>query len=465
MEAFDFAVIGAGPGGYVAAIRAAQLGLKTVLIEKNERLGGTCLNIGCIPSKALLESSEWFHNANHGFEAHGISAKDVAIDIKTMMNRKTEVVNTLTDGIGMLMKKNKVKVVRGTGTLKGQGKVEVDSADGKEEFEAKTIVLAMGSIPTELPFTKFDHDKIIDSTDALSMEKVPKKLIVIGAGAIGLEMGSVWARLGSEVTVVEMLPQIVPFADKQLAKMLQRSLQDLGITFNLEAKVTGAEVLKTKVKLSFEDKKGEQQTIEGDKVLVAVGRRPNPHTAGIKEAGVELDERGFIKVDEHWQTNLEGVYAIGDLIHGPMLAHKAEDEGVAVAELVAGKPAHVNYDAIPNVVYTEPELAGVGKTEDECKKEGIKVKTGKFYFRGNGRALALGITDGLVKVVADAETDTLLGVGILGPRASELIAESVAVMEFHGSAEDIARTCHAHPTLSEAVKEAALAVDNRAIHG
>ncbi len=465
MSSFDFAVIGAGPGGYVAAIRAAQLGLKTVLIEKNERLGGTCLNIGCIPSKALLESSEWFHQAGHQFENHGIQLKDVKLDLKAMMSRKEEVVKTLTDGIGMLMKKNKVTVMQGTGVLKEKGKVEVETADGKETIEAKTIVFAMGSVPVELPFMKFDHERIIDSEDALALDKVPKKLIVVGGGAIGLEMGSVWARLGSEVTVVEMLPQIVPFADKQLAKMLQRSLKDLGMEFHLEAKVTGAEVLKTKAKLTFEDKKGDEHTIDGDKVLVAVGRKPNPNTAGVKDAGVELDDKGFVKVDEHWQTNLEGVYAIGDLIQGPMLAHKAEDEGMAVAEHAAGKSGHVNYDAIPNVVYTEPELAMVGKTEDQCKEEKIKVKTGKFYFRGNGRALALGNTDGLVKVVAEAETDTVLGVSILGPRASELIAEAVTVMEFHGSSEDIARTCHAHPTLSEAVKEAALAVENRAIHG
>lgn len=464
MERFDYAVIGSGPAGYVSAIRAAQLGLKTLLVEKHSALGGTCLNVGCIPSKALLESSEHFEAAEQKFAEHGITLKDLKIDIKQMMSRKEEVVKNLTGGIAMLMKKNKVTVIEGRGRLKGAGKLTVETKDGTEEIEANAICLALGSEPVELPFMKFDHKRIIDSTDALALPKVPKHMVVIGGGAIGLEMGSVWKRLGAKVTVIEMMPQITPFADKQMAKTLQRSLEGQGIEFMLATKVTGAEVQKTQVKVSVEDKSGTPGEVKGDVVLVAVGRKPYTADCGLEEAGVEM-ERGRVVIDDHFHTNLQGVYAIGDLVRGPMLAHKGEEEGIAVAELLAGQPGHVNYDAIPNVVYTHPELASVGITDDEAKEKGFKTKVGKFLFRGLARIQTMGETDGMVKIVADADTDRILGATIVGPRASEMIAEITLAMEFRASSEDVARTTHAHPTLSEVVKEACLAVDNRPIHG
>jgi len=465
LESFDYAIIGAGPGGYVSAIRAAQLGLKTALIEKDSSLGGCCLNVGCIPSKALLESSELYYMTQNKLDVHGIEVSDVKFKLAKMMKRKGEIVKTLTDGIRLLMKKNKVTVIEGIGKLQDQNTINIEHNGEIREIKAKTIVLAMGSLPVELPFIKFNGKTIISSTEALSLNKIPKHLIVVGAGAIGLELGSVWARLGSKVSIVEMLPHAVPFADKQTAIILQRSLKSQGLEFYFNSKVTKASAKSNKITLHFEDKNDAEQTLDGDKVLVAVGRRPNPHTAGLDKVGIEISGNGFIPVDDNFQTNIPGIYAIGDLIQGPMLAHKAEDEGVAVAEIAAGMPGHVNYENIPNVVYTAPELASVGISEELAKEKKIKYNVGKFYFKGNGRALSLGESDGMVKIIADAETDRLLGVHIVGPRASEMIAEIVIAFEYKASAEDIARTIHAHPTLSEVIKEAALAVDNRQIHG
>lgn len=464
MQTYDYAVIGAGPGGYVSAIRAAQLGLKTVLIEKDATLGGTCLNVGCIPSKAILESSEQFEAVKHKLADHGVITGGVKLDLNRMMSRKDSIVKTLTDGVAMLMKKNKVTVMQGTGRLSDKNRIKVESSDNVQEIEAETIVLAMGSVPVELPFMRFDGKTIVSSTEALSFDKVPDHLIVVGAGAVGLELGSVWSRLGSKVTVIEMLPQITPFADRQMAIMLQRSLTNQGLNIHLETKVTGATVKKGKVVVTYEDKEGKPGSLKGDKVLVSVGRKPNSKGCGLEDVGVTVEKNGMIPVDSQLQTNVAGIYAIGDLIHGPMLAHKAEEDGIAIAEIAAGKAGHVNYDIIPSVVYTEPEMAAVGLSEEQAKDRGIKYKVGKFFYRGNGRALSLGATDGLVKILADAESDRLLGVHILGTRASDLIAEAVAVMEFSGSSEDIARTVHAHPSLSEIVKEAAMAVEKRAIH-
>ncbi|MBZ0264644.1 dihydrolipoyl dehydrogenase [bacterium] len=464
VDKFQYAVIGSGPGGYVSAIRAGQLGLKTVLIEKEERLGGTCLNVGCIPSKAMLESSEMYYSATHAFEKNGIKVGKLGLDIPAMVANKQDIVNTLTDGIRLLMKKNKVTVLQGTGELVNEHTIRVNNGDEVSEIEAENICLAMGSVPIELPFMKFDGKHIVSSTEALAFSEVPESLIVIGAGAVGLEMGSVWSRLGSKVTVIEMLPQAAPFADKQIAVLLQRSLKSQGIEIMLETKVTGAQVKKGKVIVSYEDKKGNKETIEGTKVLVAVGRRAFSGSANVEKAGVTI-EKGKIPVNNKWQTNVPHIYAIGDLIHGPMLAHKAEEEGMAVAEILAGKHGHVNYDIIPNIIYTHPELATVGLGEETAKEAGFDVQVGKFYFRGNGRALTLGDADGLCKLIADKKTDRLLGAQIVGVRASDMIAELVTAMEFQASAEDIARTMHAHPTLSEIVKEAALAVDKRAIHG
>ena len=464
MDRFDLVIIGSGPGGYVCAIRAAQLGLKTALVEQFPELGGTCLNVGCIPSKALLESSEFYEAANDRAADHGVVVDKVGLDLEKMMARKTGIVTELTDGVAGLMKKNKVTVITGRGAISGPGKVTVASDDGETDIETDSICLATGSVPVELPFLPFDGERVVSSTEALAFQEVPKKLVVIGAGAVGLELGSVWRRLGSKVTVVEMLPTITPFADKQMAKTLQRALTDQGIEFRLESKVTNGKVLKKSVKLTVENAKGETDDLSCDKVLVAVGRRPNTASAGLDAADITLDDNGRVAIDGHFRTNVEGIFAIGDLVRGPMLAHKAEDEGVALAELLADKPGHVNYDVIPNVVYTEPELAMVGRTEDELKEAGVAYNTGRFMFRANGRAKGLGLLDGMVKILADKATDQILGVHMVGPRVSELIAEAAVAMEFSASAEDLARTCHAHPTLSEVVKEAALAVDKRALH-
>jgi dihydrolipoamide dehydrogenase len=463
MATYDLVIVGAGPGGYVCAIRAAQLGLKTALVEKRTTLGGTCLNVGCIPSKALLESSELFSGANHSFIDHGIVLDRVKLDLDRMMARKGQIVQELVDGVALLMKKNKVDVVSGRGIVTAPGRVSVHG-DKDVELEAGAICLAMGSETVELPFLKFDGVKVVSSTEALSFASVPKRLVVIGAGAVGLELGSVWCRLGAKVTVVEMLPAVAPFADKQMSSSLQRALAGQGLEFRLQTKVTGAKVLSKSVKLTIEDKDGATEDLSCEKVLVAVGRRPNTENSGLENVGVVLDEQGRIDVNERYQTNVDGIYAIGDLIRGPMLAHKAEDEGIALAEILAGMPGHVNYDTIPNVIYTEPELAMVGRTEAELKAAEVSFSTGRFMFRANGRAKGLGLLDGMVKILAHKDTDEILGVHMVGPRVSELIAEAAVAMEFHASAEDLARTCHAHPTLSEVVREAALAVDNRSIH-
>jgi dihydrolipoamide dehydrogenase len=464
MDKFDVIIIGSGPGGYVAAIRSAQLGLKTAIIEKDPDLGGTCLNIGCIPSKAMLASSDHYVFAKKEAAKHGIVIDKVSLDLPTMLARKNKVVKTLTGGVRALMKGNKVTTFAGLGTITEPGKVRVQPNDGEPtEIAADHIVIATGSVPINLPSMPFDGTTVVSSTEALCFEKPPEKLLVIGAGAIGLEMGSVWSRLGSEVTVLEFLPRIAIGFDLEMSNLLQRALTSQGMKFHLETKVSTVKVKDGRA-IASATKGSEQLSFEVDKVLVSVGRRAFAEGVGADKIGVALDERGRIKVDETFRTNIEGVYAIGDVIAGPMLAHKAEEEGMACVELIAGKAGHVNYDVIPGIIYTNPELAGVGLTEDFAKEKGIKVRIGKFPFRANGRALANDDAEGWVKFVADAETDRILGASILSHAASELIAEIVAVMEFGGSSEDLGRTVHAHPTLSEAVKEAALAVEKHAIH-
>lgn len=461
---FDVVVIGSGPGGYVCAIRCAQLGFKTAIVEKEKTLGGTCLNVGCIPSKALLDSSEHFLQASHELSDHGVEVSGVKLDLKKMMSRKDKIVSDLTGGVAYLMKKNEVQVFSGLGRLKSASEVEVLSSSGKKEsIQTKKIVLATGSVPNALPGMEFDGKRVISSTEALTLNEVPKHLIVIGGGYIGLEMGSVWLRLGSKVTVLEYFDQICGTMDLQISKRLLQILKKQGMEFNLGVKVTKAESTKKGVTVSFEGKKdGEKKTLDADYVLVAAGRRPFSEGLRLEEVGIEKNERGFVKVDDHFQTSVQNIYAIGDLIPGPMLAHKAEEEGVAVAEIMAGEAGHVNYNTVPGVIYTWPEVASVGKTEEQLKEEGVKYKIGSFPFAPNGRAKAMGMTEGLAKILADEKTDKILGVHILGPRASDMIAEAVAVMEFGGSAEDLARCFHAHPTLSEVLREAALAVDKRA---
>ncbi len=464
MDKFDVIIIGSGPGGYVAAIRAAQLGLKTAIIEKDPELGGTCLNVGCIPSKALLASSDHFTFAQTEAAKHGIVIDKVGLDLKTMLARKDKVVKTLTGGVRALMKGNKVTTFRGLGTITEPGKVRVQSDDGKpDEIAADHIIIATGSVPINLPSMPFDGKTVVSSTEALCFEKPPEKFLVIGGGAIGLELGSVWSRLGSEVTVLEFLPRIAIGFDLEMANLLQRALAKQGMTFHLETKV-GAVKVTDDGAVATATKAGEELKFEADKVLVSVGRRAFAEGVGADKLGVAMDERGRIKVDETFRTNVEGLYAIGDVIAGPMLAHKAEEEGIACVEMIAGKAGHVNYEVIPGIIYTNPELAGVGLSEDAAKEKGLEVRVGKFPFRANGRALANDDAEGWVKFVADAKTDRILGAAILTHAASELIAEIVAVMEFGGSSEDLGRTVHAHPTLSEAVKEAALAVDKHAIH-
>jgi dihydrolipoamide dehydrogenase len=464
MEKFDVVIIGSGPGGYIAAIRAGQLGLKTAIIEKDKELGGTCLNIGCIPSKALLTSSDHFSFAKKEASKHGIVIENVHVDLSKMLQRKDKVVKTLTGGVRALMKTNKVTTLEGLGTITAPGKISVKASGGEsQEIEAKNIIIATGSVPTELPFAKFDGQTIVSSTEALCFAEAPPKLLVIGAGAIGLELGSVWSRLGSEVTMLEFLPRIALGFDLELANLLQRSLTAQGMIFHLESKVSAVKVENGRA-TAVASKGGQELTFEADKVLVSVGRRPFSEGVGAGEVGVEMDDRKRIKVDKHFRTNVDGIYAIGDVIAGPMLAHKAEEEGIACVETIAGKSGHVNYDVIPGIIYTNPELAGVGLTEEDAKEKGIDVRIGKFPFRANGRALANEDAEGLVKFVADAKTDRILGAHILQHAASELIAEAASVMEFGGSAEDLGRTTHSHPTLSEAVKEAALAVDKRALH-
>ncbi len=463
-ERYDLVVIGAGPGGYVAAIRAAQLGMKVACVEKRPTLGGTCLNVGCIPSKAMLDSSEIYAQVKEKIARHGVKVSDVGLDLSAMLARKEKVVKANTDGIAYLFKKNKITWIQGTARLTGKGKVAVQGSDKETELEAKSVLLATGSEPVELPGLPFDGQSVVSSTEALAFDKVPQHLIVIGGGYIGLELGSVWRRLGAKVTVIEFLPHILPLTDGEIREQLHRSLKKQGLEFHLEHKVTGAEKSGDQVVVKATGKKGDAQ-FTGDKVLAAVGRRPYTAGLGLTEAGVAVEERsGRVQVDENFRTSAAGIYAIGDLIHGPMLAHKASEDAVACVERLAGKKTHVNYDTVPSVIYTWPEVASVGQTEEQLKQAGREYKVGKFPFTANPRARCMDETEGLVKILADARTDRVLGVHIFGPRASDLIAEAVAVMEFSGSAEDVARICHAHPTLSEAVKEAALAVEKRAIH-
>ena len=469
-ENYDVIVIGAGPAGYVAAIRAAQLGLKTACIDDfvgkdgKPALGGTCLNVGCIPSKALLDSSKQFHNLTHTFAVHGITAANAAIDVGTMVGRKDKIVKQFTGGINVLFKANKVMPYAGYATLKPNRAVSVKGLDGAvTELTATNVIIATGSIPIELPFAKFDNKAIVDNAGALDFTSVPKRLGVIGAGVIGLELGSVWKRLGSEVTILEALPDFLAAADQDVAKAAAREFKKQGLDIRLGAKLSKAEIKGEEVHLTYADAKGEQSLVV-DKLLVAVGRRANTKNFLAEGTGVNVDERGRVVVDEHCWTGVEGVWAIGDCVRGPMLAHKGSEEGIAVAEIIAGKPGHVNLDTVPWVIYTEPEVAWVGKTEEQLKAEGVPYKTGSFPFAAIGRAVAMNETAGLVKVIAHAETDRILGVHMVGACVSEMVHEAVVAMEFHGSAEDLARICHAHPTLSEAVHEAALAVDKRAIH-
>ncbi|MBF0269049.1 MAG: dihydrolipoyl dehydrogenase [Alphaproteobacteria bacterium] len=465
-QEFDLVVIGGGPGGYVAAIRAAQLGLKAACVEKRGTLGGTCLNVGCIPSKALLTSSHHFEAAGHDFARHGVKLGGIELDLPAMMAHKDKVVADNTKGIEFLFKKNKVAYFVGSGRVIAPGQVDVSlNAGGAEKLAAKNILIATGSDVMRLPGIEIDEKKIVSSTGALALPKVPKSMAVIGAGVIGLELGSVWRRLGADVTVIEYLDRILPPFDGEVAKHAQRILAKQGVTFKLSRKVVAAKTGKSGVTLSTEAAAGgSPEDIVAECVLVAVGRKPYVDALGLDQAGVELTPKGFVKVDRHFQTNVPGIYAIGDVIGGAMLAHKAEDEGMAVAELLAGKAGHVNYDAIPSVVYTWPEIASVGRNEEELKAAGVAYKTGKFPFTANGRARAMGESEGFVKLLADARTDRVLGVHIIGPHAGDLIAEAVLAMEFGASSEDIARTCHAHPALGEALKEAALAADGRAIH-
>ena len=463
-DEYDLIVIGAGPGGYVAALRAAQLGQKVACVEKRATLGGTCLNVGCIPSKALLESSHKLVEARNGLAAHGVLAREVGFNLPTMQARKDKVVADLTNGVAYLFKKNKVTWLKGAASLVGPGAVAVTAGLGDAQVvQARTILLAVGSEPVALPGVPFDESVIVSSTGALAFAQAPRRLAVIGAGYIGLELGSVWQRLGSEVTVIEALDRITPGMDADLSKHLQRALAKQGLAFRLGVKLEGVTKGKSGVTLAL-GAGGKPETLEAERVLVAVGRRPATQGLGLKEAGVRTDPRGFVEIDKEFRTNLHGVYAIGDCVRGPMLAHKAMDEGVTVAELLAGQRASVNYDAIPGVIYTWPEAAAVGKTEEELISAGIKYRTGRFAFSANSRARTQGEGEGFVKLLAEEKTDRLLGAHILGPDAGTLIHELVVAMEYGGSVEDIARTCHAHPTLAEAVKEAALAALGHALH-
>jgi dihydrolipoamide dehydrogenase len=464
---FDVIVIGSGPGGYVAAIRCAQLGLKTAIIEKYNTFGGTCLNVGCIPSKALLDSSEHYHNALHTFKEHGINLKDLSPDLKQMLKRKDEVVAHTTAGISFLMKKNKISTFQGIGSMVDKNTVKLTKADGTaEHLTSKNIILATGSKPTALPFLKTDGNRIITSTEALKLKEIPKHLILIGGGVIGLELGSVYARLGSKVTVVEFMDSIIGTMDKSLGKELQKVLAKQGMEFLLSHKVTGASVKGSKVTVSADNSKGEKVSIEGDYCLVAVGRTAYTENLGLENIGITLEERGKkIPVNAHLETSVPGIYAIGDVVKGAMLAHKAEDEGTFVAEVIAGQKPHINYNLIPGVVYTWPEVASVGQTEEQLKESGINYKAGSFPFKASGRARASNDSDGFIKVLADSVTDEILGVHMIGPRAADLIAEAVVAMEFRASAEDISRISHAHPTYTEAFKEASMAAtENRAVH-
>ncbi len=464
---FDVTIIGSGPGGYVCAIRCAQLGMKTAIVEKYNELGGTCLNVGCIPSKALLDSTEHFHNAQEHFTEHGIDLKDLKVDMPRMIERKRGVVKQTTDGIDFLMKKNKITVYHGMGSFKDKTTIEVKEDDSKTEtFTSKNTIIATGSKPSSLPFIEIDKKRVITSTEALELQKVPKHMIIIGGGYIGLELGSVYARLGSKITVFEYMDRITPLIDKTLSKELTKVLKKLDFDFRLKHKVTGVKSTSRQVTITAEDSKGEAVEVKGDICLVSVGRRPYTEGLGLENINLEVNKQGKIEVDDNLKTKLDNIYAIGDVIDkGPMLAHKAEEEGVYVAELLAGQKPHLNYLLIPSVVYTWPEVASVGYTEEQLKEEGRNYKSGSFPFKASGRARASMDTDGLVKVLADAETDEILGVHMIGPRAADMIAEAVVAMEYRASAEDIARMSHAHPTFTEALKEASLAAtENRALH-
>lgn len=465
-DRYDLVVIGAGPGGYVAAIRAAQLGLKVACVEKRASLGGTCLNIGCIPSKALLDSSELYHLAVHRFAKHGIQVGAVGLDLAAMHARKDAVVKELTEGVRFLFRKQNIATLSGIGRVASPTSVVVKNNDGVETaVEAAHILLATGSAPINLPFLPFDGKVVVSSTEALTFAKVPDHLLVVGGGYIGLELGSVWRRLGAKVTVVEFLPRIVPLADSEIGQILHKSLVKQGLEFQMETKVTGAKVANGRALVTAETKDGKSLTFDCERVLVSVGRRAYTEGLGLEEVGVKVDPKtGKVGIDARFRTNVPTISAIGDLVDGPMLAHKAEDEGTAFAELLAGQAGHINYETIPSVIYTWPEMASVGITEEQAKERKVEYKLGKFPFVANGRAKAMDESEGMVKIIADARTDRVLGVHIIGPRASDMIAEAVTTLEFAGSAEDIARICHAHPTLSEAFREAALDVDARAIH-
>lgn len=466
MSQFDVTVIGSGPGGYVAAIRCAQLGLKTAIIEKYPTMGGTCLNVGCIPSKALLDSSEHFENAKHNFQNHGILINEPTADLARMIARKDEVVDQITKGIQFLMDKNKITVFEGVGSFESSTQVKVTKNDGSTEvLDSKYIIIATGSKPSSLPFITLDKERVITSTEALKLKEIPKHLVVIGGGVIGLELGSVYKRLGSEVTVVEFMDRIIPTMDGALSKELNKVLIKQGMKFMLSTAVQAVERNGDTVKVTAKDKKGEEVVVEGDYVLVSVGRKPYTDGLSLEKAGVDLDERGRVKTNEHLQTNVSNIYAIGDVVAGAMLAHKASEEGVLVAEQLAGQKPHINYNLIPGVVYTWPEVAAVGKTEEQLKAEGVAIKVGNFPMRALGRSRASGDVDGFIKIIADEKTDEVLGVHMIGARAADMIAAAVTAMEFRASAEDIARMSHAHPTFAEAIKEAALdATGKIAIH-
>lgn len=465
---YDVVVIGTGPGGYVAAIKAAQLGLKVAVVEKRSTFGGTCLNVGCIPSKALLHASEVFAEAGHSFDALGVEVSAPKLNLEKMLAHKIATVKANTTGVEFLFKKNKIEAFTGFGKVVAAGKVSVTAEDGSvKELETKNIIIATGSDVASIPGVNVDIDEkvIVSSTGALEFTKVPETLVVVGGGVIGLELGSVWSRLGAKVTVVEYLDKILGGMDGEVSKQFQRMLAKQGIDFKLSAKVTAVEKSGNGAKVTFEPVKGgDAVTLEAEAVLISTGRRPYTDGLGLAEAGVALDERGRVAINDHWQTNVAGIYAIGDVVKGPMLAHKAEDEGVAVAEIIAGQKGHVNFDVIPSVVYTQPEVASVGKTEEELKAAGIEYKVGKFPFTANGRARAMQQTDGFVKILADKATDKVLGAHILGYNAGEMIHELTVLMEFGGSSEDLARTCHAHPTMSEAVRESAMATYDKPIH-
>ena len=467
MSTYDVAVIGSGPGGYVAAIRCAQLGMKTALIEKYSSLGGTCLNVGCIPSKALLDSSHHYEDAVKHFEEHGIELTgEVKVNLQKMIERKEAVVNQTVDGIKFLMNKNKIDVIEGIGSFKDATHIEIAKSEGEPEtIEAKNIIIATGSKPASLPFIKLDKERVITSTEALKMKEIPKHLVIIGGGVIGLELGQVYMRLGSEVSVVEYMDRIIPTMDAALSKELTKVLKKQGMKFYVSHKVNSVERNGDQVVVKAKDKKDKEVEFTGDYCLVSVGRRPYTEGLNADAAGVKIDDRGRVEVNEHLQTNVKNIYAIGDVIKGPMLAHKASEEGTLVAEVIAGQKPHINYNLIPGVVYTWPEVASVGKTEEQLKEEGVKYKEGKFPMRALGRSRASGDTDGFVKILSDENTDEVLGVHMIGARTADLIAEAVTAMEFRASAEDISRMSHAHPTYAEAVKEAALAAtENRPIH-